>query len=223
MDLSGFQFCQLGLFGRTLWLGGEMWSIFFLFSFIMQIQSGLCEVRKTIRVEKYPFPWGADPAATFLIEAGDKMEATLCLKFRTFAYNLGFGNLFYMTTDSNECPDNHCGDFFTWRYMVGWKTGMEEDNAQAGHTELFFAHNNETGREQRIQMSKKTRWHFNLYQDWINLFEWQSACYAFSLIERKELLYVNGKFIQGYEWPRQFSKGWGPYPIRLELMANWRA
>ena len=55
-------------------------------------------MRKTIRVEKYPFPWGADPAATFLIEAGDKMEATLCLKFRTFAYNLGFGNLFYMTT-----------------------------------------------------------------------------------------------------------------------------
>ena len=56
----------------------------------------------------------------------------------------------------------------------------------------------------------------------MELFEWQSACYAFSVIKRKELLYVNGKFIQGYQWTKQFRKGWGDYPLLLKLMVNWK-
>ena len=160
-----------------------------------------------------------DPAAHLLLEAGDQKEATVCLKFRTFAYNEGFGFPFHIST---ECPDKNCVDWFTWNYMVGWKTGMEDDGKQAGHTEIFFSHDNQTSKEQTIQMAEKTRWHFNLYEDWLDLFEWQSACYSFSVVKRIELVYVNGKFIQGYQWPKQFKKGWGDYPLRLKLMMNWR-
>ena len=180
-------------------------------------------MRKTIKVEKYPFPRGGDPAATYILEAGDQKEVTVCLKFRTFAYNEGFGCPFAMTTECDEGPENKsCVDWFTWHYCIGWKTGMEDDNKQAGHTEIFYSHDNQTSQEQSIQMAEKTRWHFNLYEDWLDLFEWQSACYAISVIKRKELLYVNGKFIQGYEWPKQFRKGWGDYPLILKLMVNWR-
>ena len=189
---------------------------------LLQITTSLCEMRKTIKVEKYPFPRGGDPAAHYILEAGDQKEVTVCLKFRTFAYNDGFGCPFAMTTECDEGPENKsCVDWFTWHYCIGWKTGMEDDNKQAGHTEIFFSHN-QTSQEQSIQMAEKTRWHFNLYEDWLDLFEWQSACYAFSIIKRKELLYVNGKFIQGYEWPKQFRKGWGDYPLLLKLMVNWK-
>ena len=196
-----------------------MWTRLFSILFILQIPPGQCETRKTIKMEKYPFPRGDDPAAHYILEAGDQKEATVCLKFRTFAYNEGFGFPFSIST---ECPDKDCVDWFTWNYMIGWKTGMEDDNKQAGHTDVFFSHDNQTSQEQSIQNAAKTRWHFNLYEDWVELFEWQSACYAFSVIKRKELLYVNGKFIQGYQWTKQFRKGWGDYPLLLKLMVNWK-
>ena len=60
-----------------------------------------------------------------------------------------------------------------------------------------------------------------MYEEWLDLYEWHRACYAFSVIKRKELLYVNGKLIQGYEWTYEFSKGWGPYPLQLMLMRGW--
>ena len=196
----------------------KMWSTQY-FVILLIFQPGHCEMRRTIKVERYPFPRGMDPAAHLLLEAGDQKEATVCLKFRTFAYNEGFGFPFHIST---ECPDKNCVDWFTWNYMVGWKTGMEDDGKQAGHTEIFFSHDNQTSKEQTIQMAEKTRWHFNLYEDWLDLFEWQSACYSFSVVKRIELVYVNGKFIQGYQWPKQFKKGWGDYPLRLKLMMNWR-
>ena len=60
-----------------------------------------------------------------------------------------------------------------------------------------------------------------MYDEWLDLYEWHRACYAFSVIKRKELLYVNGKLIQGYEWTYEFSKGWGAYPLQLVLMRGW--
>ena len=65
---------------------------------LLQITMSLCEMRKTIKVEKYPFPRGGDPAARYILDAGDQKEVTVCLKFRTFAYNEGFGCPFAMTT-----------------------------------------------------------------------------------------------------------------------------
>ena len=200
-----------------------MWILLGASLIILQIATSFCEMRKTIKVEKYPFPRGGDPAARYILDAGDQKEVTVCLKFRTFAYNEGFGCPFAMTTECNEGPENKsCVDWFTWHYCIGWKTGMEDDGKQAGHTEIYFSHDNQTAQEQSIQMAEKTRWHFNLYEDWLDLFEWQSACYAVSVIKRKELLYVNGKFIQGYEWPKKFRKGWGDYPLLLKVMGGWR-
>ena len=204
---------------------GNLTNMYLTHSFILllQITMSLGEMRRTIKVEKYPFPRGGDPAARYILEAGDQKEVTVCLKFRTFAYNEGFGCPFAMTTECNEGPENKsCVDWFTWHYCIGWKTGMEDDGKQAGHTEIYFSHDNQTAQEQSIQMAEKTRWHFNLYEDWLDLFEWQSACYAVSVIKRKELLYVNGKFIQGYEWPKKFRKGWGDYPLLLKVMGGWR-
>ena len=38
-----------------------------------------CEMRKTIKVEKYPFPTGWEPAATYMIEDGDQKEVNALL------------------------------------------------------------------------------------------------------------------------------------------------
>ena len=98
---------------------------------------------------------------------------------------------------------NFTQDNFNWFYQIGWKTGMEADGKQAGHTDVFFNQFQDEEQEEKVrrgeEIDEKTRWHFHLYEDWIDLFEWQSACYAFSVIKRRELLYVNGKFIQGYK------------------------
>ena len=107
-------------------------------------------------------------------------------------------------------------DKFIWLYCVGWKTGMEEDdNKQVGTTELFVSHDNQTDRAQALQQAEKTWWHFNLYEDWMDLFEWQSVCYSFSMSKKHELVYANGKLIQGYKWSKEFRKGWGDNPMRL--------
>ena len=81
---------------------------------------------------------------------------------------------------------------------------MEANGKQAGHTDVYFYHKEEGEEEEEEEEEEgveekveKTRWHFNLYEDWMDLFEWQSACYAFSVIKKTELLFVNGKFIQG--------------------------
>ena len=36
-------------------------------------------MRKTIKVKKYPFPTGWEPAATYVIEGGDQKEVTYLL------------------------------------------------------------------------------------------------------------------------------------------------
>ena len=99
---------------------------------------------------------------------------------------------------------------------------MEADNKQAGVAELFISHNNQTRKEEALQHAEKTRYHMNLYEEWQDLFEWQSICYAISISRKSELMYVNGKFIMGYEWPKDFNKGWGDFPLNLQMGANWR-
>ena len=53
-----------------------------------------------------------------------------------------------------------------------------------------------TRAEESLQQAEKTRYHFNLYSDWQDLFEWQSVCYAISVDKKAELIYVNGRFIR---------------------------
>ena len=38
-------------------------------------------MRKTIKVEKYPFPTGWEPAATYMIEGDDQKEVSAFLDF----------------------------------------------------------------------------------------------------------------------------------------------
>ena len=143
------------------------------------------------------------------------------MKFRTFAYNEGFGCPFFMITHPDMFAEVE--DKFIWVYCVGWKTGMEEDdNKQVGTTELFISHDNQTDKAQSLQQAEKTRWHFNLYEDWMDLFEWQSVCYSFSMSKKHELVYANGKLIQGYKWSKEFRKGWADNPMRLRLMGGWK-
>ena len=40
-----------------------------------------CEMRKTIKVEKYPFPTGWEPAATYMIEGDHQKEVSAFLGF----------------------------------------------------------------------------------------------------------------------------------------------
>ena len=48
-----------------------------------------------------------------------------------------------------ECPENvNCTEQyvnFHWKYQVGWKTGMEANGKQAGHTDVYFYHKEERG------------------------------------------------------------------------------
>ena len=136
---------------------------------LLQISAGLCEMRKTIKVEKLPFPTGSDHAAQFILDVGDQKEATLCMKFRTFAYNEGFGSPFVMFT---KCPENmSCVDSFSWIYFILWKSWLEDDGKQAGQTHLKFSHDNQTTYEAVLQRVEMAQWHSNLIEDWVELFE----------------------------------------------------
>ena len=191
--------------------------IYFLLLFLIPI--GSCGTRKTIKTEEYPFPRGHEPwPADQFLKVGDQEEVTVCLRFRTFAYNEGFGCPFAILT---RCPEGeHCPDIFHWYFGIGWKTGLEERGMQAGQNEIYYSHDNLTMEDDVLQ--EKSRWHLNLYEDWLELFEWQSACHSISILTKTESIYLNGKLIQKYHYTHQFKKGWGAYPLVLSLMLNWR-
>ena len=46
-------------------------------------------MRKTIKVEKYPFPTGWEPAATYMIEGGDRKEVSAPLMAKVMEKILG--------------------------------------------------------------------------------------------------------------------------------------
>ena len=144
----------------------EMKSFLYAAIVILQVTTSFCEMRKTIKVLKFPqigkFGGFSKPVGHYDFEPGDQKEATICMKFRTFAYNEGFGCPFFMVTHPDLFAE--AKDKFIWLYCVGWKTGMEEDdNKQVGTTELFISHDNQTDKTQSLQQAEKTRWHFNLY------------------------------------------------------------
>ena len=51
-----------------------MWNLNAACLLLLQITRSICEMRKTIKVEKYPFPTGWEPAATYMIKGGDQKE-----------------------------------------------------------------------------------------------------------------------------------------------------
>ena len=192
---------------------------FLIFFLILYIPTSSCATRKTIKTEQYPFPKGQEPwPAERFLKVGDQAEVTVCLRFRTFAYNEGFGCPFAIWT---RCPEgSDCPDRFSWHFCIGWKTGMEERGMQAAQNEIYYSHGNQTFAEEMVQ--EKSRYHFMLIEDWVELFEWQSACHSTSILTKTELIYLNGKLLQNYQYNYQFKKGWGEYPLILTLLINWR-
>ena len=81
--------CKLGLKQNHTYreTAQKMWKLLFASSLVLLTKTCLCEVRKTIKVEKYGAPY---IPAHLRLEAGDQKEVTVCLKFRTFAYKDGF-------------------------------------------------------------------------------------------------------------------------------------
>ena len=190
-----------------------------LLGLLIHISFSLCEMRKTIKVEKLPFPSASGHAANFSLDVGDQKEVTLCMKFRTFAYNEGYGLPFNIF---RECPEGEvCADNFSWMILVGWKTGLEDVGKQALSCHTNFEQDNLTWYESTLQRPGKPQWHQVLF-DGIELYEWQSACYSWSVTKKKEVLFINGKSIFGYNWSKEFKRGWSVYPLRLILMNNWR-
>ena len=199
---------------------------FFLhFLFILKIPTVMGEMRKTIKVVKRAFPFDWDNGITKVFDSTDEKEVTLCLRFRTFSYNEGVGWPFVIGSQC-EYTGEDCPDKFGWNYSFGWKTGLEDKIGdkigQSGGTMLFFSHDNQTKREQNFQVAEKTQWHNHLYEDWLYPFDWQSACLTWSVVKNFEMVYVNGKFVQGYEWSLQLKKGWGDGPKLLILAMNWK-
>ena len=76
--------------------------------------------------------------------------------------------------------------------------------------------------EQMLTRIGKAQWHANLLEDWVELFEWRSACYTWSVLKKMEMVFIDGKFAFGYQWSKQFTKGWSDYPLLLSLMHNFR-
>ena len=94
---------------------------------LLQTSYCLCHMRKTIKVEKLPFPSAGNYAANLSLNVGDQKEVTLCFKFRTFAYNEGSSSIFRINT---ECPlpeEQRCNDTFKWDIQIKWKSGRDED------------------------------------------------------------------------------------------------
>ena len=128
---------------------------------ILKIPRALCEKRKTIKIEKRGFPHGWDIGVRKYFDPGDQKEVTICMRFRTFSYNEGMGWPFHMTnhcTDPDDMWQEACYDKFGWNFAIGWKTGLEDDNRQAGQTFLWFSHDNQTAREVDFQGAEITRW-----------------------------------------------------------------
>ena len=107
---------------------------------IMEITISLCQMRKTIKVLKFPkigkFGGYDKSVAIYDFDPGDQKEATMCMKIRTFAYNEGLGCPFYLHTKVDWAEAK---DIFSWQYCVGWKTGLEDYNKKVGDTSLFLA------------------------------------------------------------------------------------
>ena len=86
-----------------LWDCNEMRKFLFASFLILPMNTCLCEMRKTIKVEKLVSLGdtgyeGTEVPAHYRLEAGDQKEITVCLKFRTFAYRDGFNCPFYIST-----------------------------------------------------------------------------------------------------------------------------
>ena len=91
---------QILLRPPVFWDLEGMWRILFASPLILfYIMSCLCEMRKTIKVEKL----GPHYAANTLLEVGDQKEITVCLKYRTFAYRNGFNCPFVIHTGLTNC------------------------------------------------------------------------------------------------------------------------
>ena len=80
---------------------------------LLYLPINLCKMRKTIKTVKYPFPVAWTPVAHTTIDAGDQEEATACWKYRTFSYNLCFGNTFYLSTQPHLTKEQS-EDHFVW-------------------------------------------------------------------------------------------------------------
>ena len=169
-------------------------NVLLLYSLLF-LPSIMCKVRRTIKNVRRPFP-GAnwDRFAKTTIDVRDIKEATACWKYRTFSYKdkVTQGCPFNVLA---PCSKDHCIGWsdFAWGYSFGWKTGNEAQNKQAGSAELYISQDNETRAEHAIQVAEKVRWHVFLFEEWQDLFEWQSVCYAISLPKKTELIFVNGK------------------------------
>ena len=86
-----------------MWDCNEMRKFLFAPFLILPMTTCLCEMRKTIKVEKLVSLGdtgyeGTEVPAHNRLEAGDQKEITVCLKFRTFAYRDGFNCPFYIST-----------------------------------------------------------------------------------------------------------------------------
>ena len=97
---TSFLLSRILLRPPVFWYFERMWRISFASPLILfYIMSCLCEMRKTIKVEKL----GPHYAATTLLEVGDQKEITVCLKYRTFAYRNGFHCPFVIHTGLTNC------------------------------------------------------------------------------------------------------------------------
>ena len=88
----------------------EMKSFLYAAIVILQVTTSFCEMRKTIKVLKFPqigkFGGFSKPVGHYDFEPGDQKEVTICMKFRTFAYNKGFGCPFL--SDPSPIIGNAC-------------------------------------------------------------------------------------------------------------------
>ena len=83
-----------------------------LFLLVFCLPFTWCQMRRTIKNLKYPFPVAWTPIAHTTVDVGDREEATACWKYRTFSYNQGFGNTFYLTTQpllTKDQSEDHFG------------------------------------------------------------------------------------------------------------------
>ena len=129
----------------------EMKSFLYAAIVILQVTTSFCEMRKTIKVLKFPqigkFGGFSKPVGHYDFEPGDQKEATICMKFRTFAYNEGFGCPFlwlHILTCLLKLRTNSFG-FTVSAGKLGWR--RTTTNKLERPSSLFHTTTRQTGRK----------------------------------------------------------------------------
>ena len=112
----------------------------------------------------------------------DYESITICWRFMTTAYPHCGGSASHPIGIIRDWNGDMC-----YQMLYGPISGMSEDGKHAGFMGFQFNNNGGTGWQQG-----QVPWHAILYNEPLNIYQWQSFCISFSKKTQKQLFFHNG-------------------------------